>query len=81
MAEVRASITDREAEQFADEDFATAFQEFDNTWNALSPREQAQALALLLNRVEFDAADSSITMTFHPSAIMSLATDRDEEAA
>ena len=81
LAEVRASITDREAEQFADEDFATAFHEFDNTWNALSPREQAQTLALLLNRVEFDAADSSITMTFHPSAIISLTTDRGEEAA
>ena len=81
LAEVRTGISDREAEQFEDQDFATAFREFDDAWNALSPREQAHALALLLNRVEFDAADSSITMSFHPSSIKTLTTDPDEEAA
>lgn len=81
LAEVRSSITDREADRFEDDDFANAFQQFDDTWNALSPREQAQTLALLLHRVEFDAADSSITMSFHPSAIKCLATDPNEEAA
>lgn len=81
LAEVRNAVTQRESEQFDDQDFATAFQEFDAVWNALSPREQAQTLGLLLDRVEFDAADSSITMSFHPSAIRSLVTDDNEEAA
>jgi site-specific DNA recombinase len=81
LAEVRNGIANREAEQFSDEEFAAAFREFDNAWNALSPHEQTQALSLLLSRIEFDATDSSITMTFHPVGIKSLATDRGEEAA
>ncbi|MGE0759481.1 MAG: hypothetical protein AB7F89_21280 [Pirellulaceae bacterium] len=52
-----------------------------DVWNALSPREQVRVLSLLINRVEFDAADSSIAVTFHPSAIKTLADGQPGEAA
>jgi site-specific DNA recombinase len=65
----------------AEEVATTAFADFDNVWNSLSPREQAQVLALLVSRVEFNAADSTIAVTFHPSGIRSLARSRHEEAA
>lgn len=81
LAEVRASIERQEMEQVDDQEIVAAFHEFDSGWNALSPREQAQALSLLLSRVEFDAADSSITMTFHPLGNKSLEIDQDEDAA
>jgi site-specific DNA recombinase len=47
--------------------------DFDNVWNSLSPREQAQVIALLVARVEFDATDSTVVVCFHPTAIKTLA--------
>ena len=70
-----------EREQVTESDVASAFVDFDNVWNAPSPREQAQVLALLVARVEFDAEDSSVAVTFHPSAIRALAQGRLEDAA
>ena len=57
LAEVRQLIENRESEQFDEGILASAFADFDATWNALSPREQAQALQLLVDRVEYDVAE------------------------
>jgi hypothetical protein len=57
-------------------DIDAAFADFDNVWNALSPREQAQVLALLVARVEFDAADNTVAVSFHPTAIKTLARQK-----
>jgi site-specific DNA recombinase len=81
LAEWTKQIEAAERERLEAEDVATAFAEFDNVWNSLSPREQAQVLALLVSRVEFNAEDSTIAVTFHPSGIRSLAQSRHEEAA
>lgn len=43
--------------------------DFDGLWHALSPREQAQLMALLVARVEFDATQSTVAVSFHPTAI------------
>ena len=76
LAEVRNQVTEREKDQLDDQEVAATFGDFDTVWNALSPREQAEALALLVARVEYDAANSQIAVSFHPSAIRSLAQDR-----
>jgi site-specific DNA recombinase len=81
LVELRNEVASLERERLEPEHVAAAFADFDNVWNALSPREQAQVLALLIDRVEFDATDSSIAVTFHPSAIRALADDKVEEAA
>ena len=85
-AELQASdVKNRTAEieqQRVDEtDVAAAFADFDNVWNALSTREQTQVLALLVARVEFDPADSTIAISFYPSAIKALADGNIEDAA
>ncbi len=56
-----------------EQDIAAAFADFDNVWNALSTREQVQVLELLVDRVEFDPEESTIEISFHPSAIKTLA--------
>jgi hypothetical protein len=47
----------------------------------LGRREQAEALTLLVARVAYDSADSTIAVTFQPSTIKSLAKRQREEAA
>ncbi len=74
-------IAEREKDQLDDQEVAAAFGDFDTVWSALSPREQAQALALLVARVEYDAANSQIAVSFHPSAIRGFAQDRCGETA
>ena len=62
-------------------DVEAAFGRFDALWGELSPREPARALALLVGRVEFDAADRSIAVTFHPTALRTIADTEPGEAA
>lgn len=42
----------------------SAFNDFDRLWDTLRPREQQRVLALLVSRIEFDAADNSIKIDF-----------------
>ena len=81
LAEWTKQVEALERERLGADDVAAAFTDFDNIWNALSPREQAQVLSLLISRVEFNAKDSTIAVTFHPSGIRSLAEGQHEEAA
>jgi site-specific DNA recombinase len=63
-------------------DAARALAAFDPVWETLSPREQARLLQLLIERVDYDGRDGTISITFHPSGIKAL-VDRDgmEDAA
>ncbi|GIX04597.1 MAG: cassette chromosome recombinase B [Planctomycetaceae bacterium] len=81
LAQVRTRIAEVETQRISQADVDAAFADFDNVWNALSSREQAQVLALLVARVEFDPADSTLAITFHPSAIRTLAQGSVEDAA
>jgi site-specific DNA recombinase len=81
LAQVRNRVAEIERQRINQADVTAAFADFDNVWNALSSREQAQVLALLVARVEFDAGDSTIAISFHPSAIKTLAEGNAEEAA
>ena len=81
ITELDDQIRGCETERLTQDDVDAAFADFDGLWNTLSPRERARALALLIERVEFNAADSSIAIEFHPAAIKALATERQEDAA
>jgi site-specific DNA recombinase len=80
LAEVRAQIQKQDDERVEEHDILAAFADFDGMWNTLSPREQAQVLTLLVERVEFDAATSEILISFHPSAIKTLAQEQRGES-
>ena len=71
-AELDALIDDRHKAQLSEDDVRAAFADFDRLWDTLIPREQAKIIAMLVARIEFDPATSSITATFHPTAIRTL---------
>ena len=52
---------------------AGALAAFDPVWETLSPREQGRLLQLLIERVDYDGRDGTISITFHPSGIKALA--------
>jgi len=81
LGEVKNRTIKIERGRIDEADVAAAFADFDNVWNALSSREQAQVLALLVARVEYDPADSTIAISFYPTAIKSLAEGNIEDAA
>lgn len=56
--------------------------DFDEVWSSLIPREQARLLKLLIEVVEYDSESQSVSVTFRPSEIKSLATKtKPKEAA
>lgn len=72
LATVRGDAETLREQSFTETDINAAFADFDNVWNALTTTERIQVLNLLVERVEFDADDSTIAITLHPSGIKSL---------
>ncbi|MBP7748471.1 MAG: recombinase family protein [Phycisphaerae bacterium] len=73
VAEIAAQTVELQRDLVTEADVAAASADFDNVWRALSPREQARLVHLLVARVEFDPTDSTIELTFHPTGIRALA--------
>ena len=71
-----AAEADRlEAYRLPDAAVAKALAEFDGVWAALTPREQARLIGLLVESVEFDGAAGTVAITFHPAGIRALSAD------
>jgi len=47
-------------------------EKFTPLWDALSPREQARVVQLLLQRVDYDGANGKVAVTFHAHGLKSL---------
>ena len=54
---------------------ATALSLFDPLWPTLTPTEQARAVGLLVERVDYDGVKSKVTISFHPTGIRALADE------
>ncbi len=85
-AERSLAATQEEAEairtgQLTEFDVNAAFADFDNVWDALTTLEKSKVIKLLIERVSFDATDSTLAITMHPSAIKSLTQTQNEEPA
>lgn len=62
----------------------TALGDFDAVWDCLAPREQARVIELLVEQISYDGDGGSISVTFRPTGIKTLASElgaRKEEAA
>ncbi len=73
LREVQRQLQEHEQNRLTVADIDTAPADFDGVWKALSTREQAQLVALLVAGVEFDATESTVAVSFHPTAINALA--------
>jgi site-specific DNA recombinase len=56
-----------------DTEAAKAMAAFDPLWETLNFREQARLLQLLIERIEYDGREGTISITFLPSGIRALA--------
>ena len=54
---------------------------FDPVWDTLSPREQARIIHLLVERVDYDGKHGTVSVTFRPNGIKTLAQQIEEVAA
>ncbi len=81
LTDLDEQIQEWQKEQLTQDNVEATFVNFDDFWITLSPREQAFALGCVIERIEFDAFDSSLSMEFHSEAIQALARDQQEEAA
>jgi site-specific DNA recombinase len=54
---------------------------FESIWEALNSREKSRLIRLMVSRIEFNAKDTSISVTFYPDAIRSLKVKRKDDAA
>jgi site-specific DNA recombinase len=53
--------------------------QFDPLWETLTAKEQARLLNLLVQRVDFDGQGGTVSITFHPSGIKTLAQEQKEQ--
>jgi site-specific DNA recombinase len=73
MRKVREQIQTVQQQLLDEEETAVAMSVFDPVWEALTPREQARVVGLLVERVDYDGADGKVSITFHPTGIKALA--------
>src|SRR5262249_9764981 len=64
-----------------EEEAAVALSVFDPVWGALTPREQARVITLLVQRVDYDGARGKVAITFHPAGIKTLADELADQRA
>jgi site-specific DNA recombinase len=80
LTEIREEVLRLRAEFVDERDVAKALHEFDPLWESLSPREQARVLHLLIERVDYDGEDGTVSVTFRPAGIRELAAIEEEVA-
>jgi len=76
LSELRDERERLQRDQIDEAEAAQALASFDPVWEMLSTREQARLLQLLIERVDYDGRDGTISITFHAGGIKALA-DRD----
>jgi site-specific DNA recombinase len=63
------------------EEVAGALSQFEPLWDTLAPREKERILRLLLERVVYDGAARTVSLTFRPSGLRALDEMADEVGA
>jgi site-specific DNA recombinase len=76
LTELENQIAERKGDLISDGDVAAALRDFDGVSAALSTREQTRLINLLVSRVEYDARETAIEISFHPSGIKALASGK-----
>ena len=69
---LRSRMSQLQVMQLADAEVRTAFGDFESMWHTLAMREQVKLVRVLVERVEYDPNDTSVSVSFHASAIQSL---------
>ncbi|MBU1700157.1 MAG: recombinase family protein [Candidatus Eisenbacteria bacterium] len=73
LGEISRRKAELESEQVDEKDLAAALESFAPIWDSLSPREQARAVQLLVERVGYDG--ETLAITFRPTGIKALSQE------
>jgi len=72
LADLREQIQKARRGLVSKADVDSALDAFTPLWDALSPREQARVLQLLIQRIDYDGANGKVAVTFHANGIRTL---------
>ncbi len=72
---VRADITSATNQLIPEEQATQALAAFDPVWETLTPREQGRVIDLLVERVDYDGHAGTVSVTFRPTGIKTLADE------
>jgi site-specific DNA recombinase len=75
MTEIREAIVQLGRQVVEESEVKAALAAFDPLWQSLSPPEQSRLLELLVEKVVYDGAQSTLSVTFRPTGIKELAGD------
>lgn len=73
--EVREQIVSLSRELVDAREVGEACSMFDPLWDTLTDREQARILNLLIERIDYDGVNGTVSITFHPTGIKTLADE------
>jgi site-specific DNA recombinase len=79
--EVREQVVALSREMVDEREVEAALSVFDPVWETLSPREQARIIHLLVECVDYDGKQGTVSVTFRPNGIKTLAQQFKEIAA
>jgi site-specific DNA recombinase len=75
LEEVRYQVQISRSERIDEGEARLALSAFDPVWGALTPREQARVLHLLVERVDYDGRAGKVSIVFRPTGIKTLARE------
>lgn len=78
--ELRDKLDVAERQRVCEDEVRAALGDFEGLWQTLTPKEQAKMLSTLIARVDYDVAESTVAVAFHPSGIKALSQNQLEEA-
>ena len=81
LTEIRDEADRLEAETVTELEVAEALAAFDPVWEQLSSKEQARVLELLIERVDYDGAEETVSVTFRPTGFKALTEELQVEEA
>ena len=73
--QIREELLTINRELVDEDEMIEALSLFDPVWDSLTPREQARMLHLLVERVGYDGEKETVSITFRPTGIKSLAEE------
>ena len=76
MAEIAKEIAGIEAATITAPEIAGVLREFRSMFDAMPPAYRARSLGLLVEQVAYDREKGTVAISFHPSAIKTLAEER-----
>jgi site-specific DNA recombinase len=74
-ADIQEQLVALEGEVVDEHEIALALSSFDPVWEALTPREHARIVELLIERVDYNGTTGKVAITFQPAGIRTLAAE------